>query len=126
MPQAVSRKQYRMMMAIVHGKSDGGGSRGRPPKSVAAKYTDPGKDAPESKHNDRGGTWGEEHHKRAKEKVKAERKERKKAKKDLKKSFEEFYKGKGKAAATLVMDQWNRILLGQHSGGLAFPGGHLS
>ena len=125
MPQAVSRKQYRMMMAIVHGKSDGGGSRGRPPKSVAAKYTDPGKDAPESKHNDRGGTWGEEHHKRAKEKVKAERKERKKAKKDLKKSFEEFYKGKGKAAATLVMDQWNRILLGQHSGGLAFPGGHL-
>lgn len=125
MPQAVSRRQYRMMMAIAHGKSVQDGGRGRPPKSVAAKYTDPGKDAPESKHNDRGGTWGEAHHAKAKEKVKAARQERKKAKKDLKKSFEEFYKGKGKAAATLVMDSYNRVLLGQHSGGIAFPGGHL-
>lgn len=124
MPQAVSRRQYRMMMAILHGQAKDG-PRGRPPKSVAAKYTDPGKDAPESKHNDRGGTWGEEHHKRAKEKVKEARKERKKSKKDLKKSFEEFYKGKGKAAATLIMDNYNRILLGSHSGGLAFPGGHM-
>ncbi|CAN5950524.1 unnamed protein product [Sphagnum jensenii] len=40
MPAAVSRKQYRMMMAIVHGQVKDG-PRGRPPKSVAAKYTDP-------------------------------------------------------------------------------------
>jgi ADP-ribose pyrophosphatase YjhB (NUDIX family)/Txe/YoeB family toxin of Txe-Axe toxin-antitoxin module len=126
MPQAVSRKQYRMMMAVLHGKSDGGGARGRPPKSVAAKYTSPGEGAPESKHNDRGGTWGDEHHKRAKDKVKEERVKRKKAKKDLKKAFEEFYKGRGKAAATLVMDGMNRVLLATHnSGTLAFPGGHL-
>jgi len=128
-PQAVSRKQYRMMMAIVHGKAKDG-PRGRPPKSVAAKYTDPGKDAPEDKHNDRGGTWGEEHHKRAHEKVKHGRKERKKSKKDLKKAFEEYLeKGRdhrsNNCAAVLVMDQHNRILLGDHNkGGLAFPGGH--
>lgn len=125
MPAAVSRKQYRMMMAIVHGKAgDNGGSRGRPPKSVAAKYTDPGKDAPESKNNDRGGTWGEKHHEAAKEKVKEERIKRKKSKKELKKAFEEFYKGRGRAAATLVMDGMNRVLLATHtSGSLAFPGG---
>jgi 8-oxo-dGTP pyrophosphatase MutT (NUDIX family) len=125
MPAAVSRRQYRMMMAIVHGDVKDG-PRGRPPKSVAAKYTDPGKDAPDSKHNDRGGSWGEEHHARAKAKVKEARHSRKKSKKELKKAFEEFYKGRGKAAATLVMDNANRILLGTHSkGGLAFPGGHL-
>lgn len=123
MPQAVSRRQYRMMMAILHGDVKDG-PRGRPPKSVAAKYTSPGKDAPESKNNDRGGTWGEEHHKRAKDKVKAARVDRKRSKKGLKKSFEEFYKGK--AAATLVMDNYGRVLLGNHSsGGLAFPGGHV-
>jgi ADP-ribose pyrophosphatase YjhB (NUDIX family)/Txe/YoeB family toxin of Txe-Axe toxin-antitoxin module len=125
MPQAVSRKQYRMMMAIVHGEAKDG-PRGRPPKSVAAKYTDPGKDAPDSKHKDTGGTWGEKHHAAAKEKVKEERIKRKKSKKNLKKAFEEFYKGKGRAAATLIMDANNRVLLGTHSsGGLAFPGGHL-
>jgi ADP-ribose pyrophosphatase YjhB (NUDIX family)/Txe/YoeB family toxin of Txe-Axe toxin-antitoxin module len=125
MPAAVSRKQYRMMMAILHGQAKDG-PRGRPPKSIAAKYTSPGKDAPESKHNDRGGTWGEEHHKRAKEKVKAARIERKKSKKKLKKAFEEFYKGRGKCAATLIIDEQNKILLGTHNkGGLSFPGGHL-
>lgn len=110
-------------MAILHGQAKDG-PRGRPPKSVAAKYTSPGKDAPESKHNDRGGNWGEEHHKRAKEKVKADRKERKKSKKELKKAFEEFYKAQ--AAATLVVDNNNRVLLGMHqTGHLAFPGGHV-
>ena len=58
MPQATSRRQYRMMMAILHGEAKDG-PRGRPPKSVAAKYTSPGKEAPDSKHEDRGGTWGE-------------------------------------------------------------------
>ncbi len=127
MPQAASRRQYRLMMAILHGNVKDG-PRGRPPKSVAAKYTDPGKDAPESKDNDRGGSWGEKHHKRAKDKVKEERIGKKKSKKDLKKSFEDYLEKKHKnnnCAAVLVMDQHNRILLGTHNkGGLAFPGGH--
>src|SRR5665213_664246 len=111
MPQAVSRRQYRMMMAIVHGNVKDG-PRGRPPKSVAAKYTDPGSDAPDSKHNDSGGTWGEKHHAKAKEKVKEDRIKRKKSKKDFKKSFEEYLEKKHhtkNCAAVLVMDQHNRI-----------------
>lgn len=115
MPVAASRKQYRMMMAILHGKVKDG-PRGRPPASVAAKYTDPGKDAPESKDNDRGGSWTEKHHKRHAEKNS----------KKLKKSFEEFYKNRNQFAATLVMDNMGKILLGTHcKGGLAFPGGHV-
>lgn len=116
MPVAASRKQYRMMMAILHGDVKDG-PRGRPPKSIAAKYSDPGKDAPESKDNDRGGSWTEHHHKRHAEREK---------KKKLKKSFEEFYKNRNNFAATLVMDSNSKILLGTHSkGGLAFPGGHV-
>ena len=115
------------MMAILHGQVKDG-PRGRPPKSIASKYTAPGKDAPESKHMDRGGTWGEEHHKRAKEKVKEERHKKKKSKKELRKAFEEYLEKKHhtkECAAVLVMDQHNRILLGEHNkGGLAFPGGH--
>jgi ADP-ribose pyrophosphatase YjhB (NUDIX family) len=118
MPQAASRKQYRFMMAILHGKNVKQHARGNPPKSIAAKYTDPGKDAPESKDNDRGGHWTEGHHKRH-EKREAEKK------KHLKKAFEEFYKGRGRFGATLIMDSENRILLGTHyKGGLAYPGGH--
>ena len=79
MPQAASRKQYRMMMAILHGKVKDG-PRGRPPASIAAKYSDPGKDAPESKDNDRGGSWTEHHHKAHKER------EHKKSKKGSKKA----------------------------------------
>lgn len=117
MPQAVSRKQYRMMMAIAHGAHVKDGPRGRPPKGVAAKYTDPGKDAPDQSGEDRGGTWGEEHHKRHEEKEK-------KKKKDLKKAFADYYKGH--AAATIIMDNNGRVLLGKHThGGLAFPGGHV-
>src|SRR5688500_14929297 len=118
MPVAASRKQYRFMQALLHSKNVRQHARGNPPKSIAAKYSDPGKDAPESKDNDRGGSWTEEHHKR--------HKEREKKKKQMKKSFEEFYKGRGKFAATLVMDGNNRIMLGRHyKGGLAYPGGHV-
>jgi 8-oxo-dGTP pyrophosphatase MutT (NUDIX family)/Txe/YoeB family toxin of Txe-Axe toxin-antitoxin module len=122
------------MQAILHGKADNRSGRGTPPKSIAAKYTSPGKDAPEQHGENRGGTWGEEHHKRAKEKVKEERHKRKKDKKHLKKGFEDFYKthdlssktlSNGKAAATIVMDDNGRILLGKHKGGLAIPGGML-
>lgn len=125
MPQSVSRKQYRLMMAIMHGKVDASKSpRGVPPKSVAAKYSSPGKEAPEQSGENRGGTWGEKHHTKAKEKVKKEREERKKSKKEMKKSFEDHYEGH--AAAAIVMNENNQILLGRHStGGMAFPGGHM-
>src|SRR5882672_6121215 len=94
MPKAVSRKQYRLMQAILHGKVDASKSgRGTPPKSVASKYSSPGKDAPEQHGENRGGNWGEHHHKRAKDKVKEERTKRKKSKKELKKSFENHYDG---------------------------------
>lgn len=116
MVQAVSRKQYRMMQAIIHGQVKDG-PRGRPPKSVAEKYTSPGKNAKEQSGEDRGGTWGEEHHKRAKDK-------HEKSKKSLKKAFEDYYKGH--AAAAIVMDNTGRILLGKHvHGGLTYPGGHV-
>ena len=113
-----------MMMAILHSDHVKDGGRGRPPKSVAAKYTPPGKDAPDQSGEDRGGTWSEKHHAKAKEKVKEERKARKKSKKELKKSFEEYYKGH--AAAAILMDDNGRVCLGRHSsGGLAFAGGHM-
>ena len=114
------------MQAILHGKVDSSKSSGRgtPPKSVAAKYSSPGKDAPEQHGEDRGGTWGEKHHAKAKDKVKEERSKRKKSKKELKKAFEDHYSGH--AAACIVMDKNNRILLGRHSTGrMAFAGGHM-
>ena len=126
MPQAVSRKQYRLMQAILHGKVDASKSSGRgtPLKSVASKYSAPGSNAPETHGENRGGTWGEKHHAKAKGKVKEEREKRKKSKKELKKSFEDHYSGH--AAAAIVMDDNNRILLGRHStGGMAFAGGHM-
>jgi 8-oxo-dGTP pyrophosphatase MutT (NUDIX family) len=125
MPQAVSRKQYRLMQAILHGKADASKTgRGVPPKSVAAKYSPPGKDAPEQHGENRGGTWGEKHHAKAKEKVKEDRYKRKKSKKELKKSFEDSYTGH--AAAVIVMNDNNQILLGRHqTGKLAFAGGHM-
>lgn len=105
------------MAAIAHGDHVKDGPRGRPPKSVAEKYTSPGEDAPEQSGEDRGGTWGEEHHKRAKEK-------HEKSKKHLKKAFENYYKGH--AAAAIIMDNNGRVLLGKHvHGGLAYPGGHV-
>lgn len=112
------------MMAILHGKVKPS-PRGTPPKSVAAKYTAPGKDAPEQHGENRGGHWGEEHHARAKEKVKSDRIKRKKKKKDLKKSFEDFYKGKG--AGVIVVDDSGKVLIGKQNdmGVWATPGGHL-
>ena len=127
MPVAVSRKQWRLMQAILHGKADGSRTgRGVPPKSVAAKYSSPGGDAPEHHGENRGGNWGDKHHAKAKEKVEHERTERKKkkAKKHMAKSFEETYEGR--AGAALVMDDQGRFLLGKHKkGGWAFTGGHM-
>lgn len=132
-------------MAILHSDHIKPGDRGRPPKSVAAKYTPPPKGAPEQSGEDRGGVWTEEHHARAKERVEEERRERKRAKREnkrrehssesdsssssssaanLKKAFEEYYKGQ--AAAAILMDEDGRICLGRHvTGGLTFAGGHF-
>jgi 8-oxo-dGTP pyrophosphatase MutT (NUDIX family)/Txe/YoeB family toxin of Txe-Axe toxin-antitoxin module len=115
-----------MMMAIAHGAHVKDGPRGRPPKSVAAKYTNPGKDAPETHGKNSGGAWTKEHH---------EKHSKKSKKKDLKKTFEEFYKthdlstkehsGSGKAAAAIVINDDGHILFGKHKAGLAIPGGHM-
>jgi 8-oxo-dGTP pyrophosphatase MutT (NUDIX family)/Txe/YoeB family toxin of Txe-Axe toxin-antitoxin module len=139
MPAAVSKRQYRMMQSILHGKVDASkaGGRGVPPKSVAAKYSEPGGDAPETHGENRGGSWTAEHHARHKEKSKHDRVRRKKdkSKKELKKTFEDFYKnndmaarnysGKDKAAAAIIVDVEGRILMGEHKGGLSMPGGHM-
>ena len=140
MPHAVSRRQYRMMMAILRGKADPAkaGGRGLPPKSVAGKYhgTPDPDSLPEQSGENRGGNWDETHHAKDKERVyskrgerkaaKKDKKEKARSKKDLHKAFEEYYDGKGQAAAAIVMDDMNRVLLGNHShGGLAFAGGHM-
>lgn len=138
------------MQAILHGKA-GTTARGDkgPPKSVAAKYVhengkgkkiEHDKNMPESKGKEHeGGNWDhpeKKHREKDKERVKAKRIEekKKKSKKHLSKAFEDFYKnndlaskslGGGKAAATIIIDNNGRILLGEHKGGLSFPGGHM-
>lgn len=129
MPAAVSKKQYRYMMAILHGKG-GTSSRGdRVPKSVAGKYagsSKPSSDAPESKGKEHeGGKWNEGGHAKAKEKTNKERTERKKK---LKKALETYIESRGnKAAGCLVLNKDGQILLGKRhdSGQWATPGGHV-
>lgn len=127
MPKAVSKKQWRFMQAIIHGKPKSG-ERGTPPKSIASKYSSPGKEAPEQHGSNSGGTWGEAHHAKAKEKSKADRVERKKKKSKLKKSFEEFYKGRGRGAGVVLVDDNGRILMGNQQGSHEWttPGGHVA
>jgi len=108
MPKSVSRKQHRFMMAILHGKHFDH-PRGTPPKSIAAKYSSPGKDAPEQSGENRGGNWN---------------KHKKKSKKEVKKSFEQHYKGQG--AGVVVTNSEGQILVGKDADGLwQTPGGHL-
>ena len=128
MPTAVSKRQWRFMQAILHGKAKGH-PRGTPPKSIAGKYSGPGKDAPEQSGSNTGGTWGAEHHSKAKEKVKADRITRKKSKKvkkseEIKKAFEDFYKGRG--AGCVVVDKDGKILIGKRADDKLWttPGGH--
>lgn len=134
MPKAASKKQYKMMMAILHG--DGPKNGRQPPKRIAAKYSSPGDGAPESKDNDKGGNWNAhegEGKQKEKKKVEEKRQERKKAKKEkkekakekVKKSFEQYYRGQG--AGTVVIDDKGHILVGKdaHTGELALPGGHV-
>jgi 8-oxo-dGTP pyrophosphatase MutT (NUDIX family) len=116
-PAPVSKKQYRYMMAILHGSKHGTSSRGdRVPESIASKYTSggkPGENAPESKGKEsKGGRWDG----------------KKKKKKDLNKALESFIeRSDRKAAGCLVLDKEGRILLGKRadSGQWATPGGHV-
>jgi ADP-ribose pyrophosphatase YjhB (NUDIX family) len=133
MPQAASKKQYRFMMAIMHGKG-GTSKRGdKPPKSVASKYSSPGKGAPEDKGKAYdGGKWDEKNKSKDKKRTKQKRQDKAKnrsksreGKKKLKKSFEQYYRGQG--AGTIVVDDNGKILVGisSHSGQLSMPGGHV-
>ena len=119
MPKAASKKQYRFMMAILHGKGECTQGRGCPPKSVAEKYSS-NKEAPESKNNNRGGSWTKEHHEKH---GKGEKKERS-SKKKLKKSFEQYYKGQG--VGLVVTDDDGNVLVGLgQDGKWQTPGGHV-
>lgn len=110
MPKAVSKKQFRFMQAILHGKNVDH-PRGTPPKSIASKYSSPGKDAPEQSGENRGGDWNKH-------------KDKKKKKKDLKKSFEQYYNGKG--AGVIVVNDKGQVLVGKgHDGKWQTPGGHV-
>lgn len=112
------------MQAILHGKPKAH-PRGTPPKSVASKYNSPGGKAPEQSGSNTGGTWGEGHKAKAKTKVKEARTERKKEKAKMRKSFEDFYKGRG--AGCVVVNSDGQILLGRRSDDKmwATPGGHV-
>ncbi len=119
MPQAASKKQYRFMMQILHGKGKCTQARGCPPKSVAAKYSS-NSDAPESKNKNRGGDWTSEHHEKHGKGEKTERKSKKK----LKKSFEQYYRGQG--VGLVVTDDSGHILVGiGNDGKWQTPGGHV-
>lgn len=113
MPHFVSKRQYRMMMAILHGKagSTARGDKG-PPKSIAEKYSGSDKDLPEDKgKSHHGGKWDEKAHKRHAEKNKE---------KKLKKS-------KGGAAVIVVNDK-GQLLMGRQVKDdykWSFPGGHI-
>jgi ADP-ribose pyrophosphatase YjhB (NUDIX family) len=124
MPKAVSKRQWRFLQAILHGKPKSH-PRGTSPKSVAAKYSSPGKDAPEQSGENRGGTWGEAHHAKAKEKSKEVRIERKKKKAPLHKAFEQYYHGRG--AGVIIVNKEGQILVGDdaHTNKITFPGGHV-
>lgn len=118
MPKAVSKRQYRMMQAIIHGgKGKPKGGRGAPPKSIAEKYSSPGKNAPEQSGQNRGGNWDEAAHKRHESK-------KKKKKKKLKKAFEQYYNGQG--AGVVVTNEKGQVLVGKgRDGKWQTPGGHV-
>jgi ADP-ribose pyrophosphatase YjhB (NUDIX family) len=135
MPQAVSKKQYRYMMAILHGKDKSKTSaRGdRVPTSVAGKYAGsgkgPGDSAPDSKGKEMaGGKWGEKGHAKAKAKVDKDRLERKKKRAKMRKSLESYLIEQGRqGAGCLVINDQGQLLLGRRTdnGMWSTPGGHV-
>lgn len=130
MPKAASKKQYRFMMAILHGKGNKENPRGNPPKSVASKYKSPGKDAPESKDNDKGGSWNDKNKAKDKKRTQAKRtskgKNRSKSRegKVKKSAFDQYYRKQG--AGVIVADKQGKVLIGKgHNGLWQTPGGHV-
>lgn len=125
MPAPVSEKQRRYMHAIMN-SSSGTSKRGdRAPRSVASQYTseDNGKELTESKGKEHeGGKWDDKkshaHHEKHGEK-------KKKKDKDLKKAFEQYYRGQG--AGMIVVNKKGQILVGEdkETGQLTTPGGHV-
>lgn len=110
MPAFASKKQYRMIMAILHGKS-GSTARGDkgPPKSIAEKYSGSDKDLPESKGKEHhGGKWDHDSH-------------GKKHKKDKK-----LKKSKKNGSAVIVVNDKGQLLMGRQVKDdyrWSFPGG---
>lgn len=100
------------MQAILHGKKFSH-PRGTPPKSIASKYSSPGKEAPEQHGENRGGDWNKHKDKK------------KKDKKKLKKTFEQFYRKQG--AGVIVVNDKGQVLLGQGRNNMTWqtPGGHV-
>ena len=139
MPAPVSKKQFRMMQAIIHEGNKKKPARGDhgPNPSVARQYVNSHvkeKDLPESKGKElEGGNWDEhrtkkKHQKRADKKTRkekaAEKQKHKKEHAEKSEHIEDLDKAMSMAAAMLIMDNNNRILLGHHAKGkLAFPGG---
>lgn len=123
MPAPVSKRQYRYMMAILHGDKNKTSSRGdRVPASVASKYSSSSDESgglPESKGKAHaGGKWTDAHHE----------KHKKKSKKDLKKALEQYLiDNHTKAAGCVVLDSNGKILLGKRTdtGQWATPGGKV-
>lgn len=131
MPSPVSKKQFRYMMAILHGKDKSKtSSRGdRVPASVAGKYAGKGGGGDtESKGKEHeGGKWGEKGHTKAKKEVDKKKLERKKKKAKLRKSLEKYIKkNERKGAGCLVVNDEGQMLLGRRSdnGMWSTPGGH--
>lgn len=112
MPAFASKKQYRMMMAILHGKQ-GSTKRGDsgPPKSIAEKYSGKEKDLPDSKGKEHhGGKWNEDKHKKHAEKNK------------------KLSKSSRNGAAVVVVNDNGQLLMGRQVKDeyrWSFPGGHI-
>jgi len=122
MPHFASKKQYRMMMAILHGKKKGSTARGDsgPPKSVAEEYSGDSKNIPDSKGKEhKGGKWDEHKQKKHSEAKEYKNKIKEKLEQQTKKS--ENKPGFG----VVVVDENNHVLMGRHTktNELAFPGG---
>lgn len=116
MPKAASKKQYRMMQAIIHEGNKNKTQRGDsgPPAGIAEGYSSPGSGAAESKGKagpKSGGNWNKS-------------KDKKKKDEKVKKSFEQYYAGRG--AGVIVTDSDHKILVGQGKDGTwQTPGGHV-
>lgn len=124
MPHYASEKQRKMMEAIKHGYGDASKVKRQnlPPKSIASKYSGKEADTDDKGQALNGGLHGEGGKK--KKKGHNTKKHIKKLKR-LHKSLESFL-AESKAAACIVMNKDNQILMGRHkNGGLSLPGGHV-